>query len=300
MVSRRKFLQAGAVAATAGAIVPTHVFGQGAKPLVAVAKGAPADAVRRAMEALGGMKKFVKQGARVVIKPNMGFPNPPEWATTTNPQVVRAIAELCLEAGAQRVIIFDNPLRDAELCKDKTGIAKAMEGLKGIVVALPDDPKFYQETPVFGGQQLKSTAVAKEVLRADCLISVPVAKSHSATGISMGIKGLMGLVCDRKVFHEQLELNRAVAELLLVIKPKLTIIDAIQALVTRGPSGPGKVEKLDTIVACEDPVAADSYAVGLARWYDREFTGDQVKHLKIAAEMGLGVVDVKMMDIRVV
>jgi uncharacterized protein (DUF362 family) len=108
----------------------------------------------------------------------------------------------------------------------------------------------------------------------------------------------MGLVWDRKVFHEQMELNRAIAEQLVVIKPKLTIVDCLYALLTRGPSGPGKTEKLDTIVASADPVAADSYTVGLARWYNRQFKGEQVKHVKIAGEMGFGEVDVEKMDIK--
>jgi uncharacterized protein (DUF362 family) len=110
----------------------------------------------------------------------------------------------------------------------------------------------------------------------------------------------MGLVWDRKVFHERLELNRAVAEQLIVIKPALTIVDAIYALTTNGPGGPGKVTKLDTIVASTDPVAADSYSVSLARWYNRDFKGEQVKHIKIAAEMGFGEIDIAKMDIKTV
>jgi uncharacterized protein (DUF362 family) len=140
--------------------------------------------------------------------------------------------------------------------------------------------------------------VAKEVLKADCLINVPTAKSHSATGVSLGIKNLMGLVYDRKVFHEKMELNRAIAEQLYIIKPKLTLVDAMNALVTAGPGGPGKVEKLDTIVATTDPVAADAYTVSLARWYNRSFKGTDVKYIKIAAELGFGEADNAKMDIR--
>ncbi|OGJ92191.1 MAG: hypothetical protein A2268_06500 [Candidatus Raymondbacteria bacterium RifOxyA12_full_50_37] len=299
-MSRRRFLGAGAAAVSSTVVAPSLLSAQTAKPVVAVAKGAAADAVRKAVDALGGMGAFVQKGARVVIKPNMGFPNPPEWATTTNPEVVKIVVDLCIEAGARRVIVMDHPLRDAEICKARTGIADMLKDVKQAIVAFPDDPKFYDEVSVPGAQELKKTAVAKEVLKADVLICVPVAKSHSATGVSLSIKGLMGLVWNRQVFHEQMELNRAIAEQLYVIKPKLTIIDAMNALITNGPSGPGKVEKLGTIVASADPVAADSYTVGLARWYNREFKGSQVKHLKIANELGFGEIDIEKMDVRII
>ena len=296
MVSRRTFIKAGAAAAAVHAL-PLPAQPQAAKSRVVVAKGNPRESVRKCVEALGGIKAFVKEGSRVVIKPNMGFPNPPEWGSTTHPEVVRAVAELCVEAGARRIIIFDNPLRDAQLCREKSGIGEAVKDMKAVVIAMPDDPKFYQETPVPGARELKSTAVAKEVLKADCLINVPAAKTHSATGVSLGMKNLMGLVHDRQAFHEKMELNRAIAEQLLVIRPALTIVSAIYALLTRGPSGPGKVEKLDTVVASTDPVAADAYTVTLARWYDRKFEGRQVKCIQIAGEMGLGQADPSNMEI---
>jgi uncharacterized protein (DUF362 family) len=298
-LSRRFFMKSGALAAGLAMAGNARLLAaEPVKPVVAVAKGSAADAVKRAVSALGGMKQFVKSGDRVVIKPNMGFPNPPEWATTTNPEVVKAVVQLCIDAGARRIVVFDNPLRDAEICRERTGIAKAVEGMPGVVIAMPSDIKFYEEKPVPGAKELTTTAVAKEVLKADCLINVPTAKSHSATGVSLGIKNLMGLVYDRKVFHEKMDLNRAIAEQLYIIKPKLTLVDAMNALVTAGPGGPGKVEKLDTIVATTDPVAADAYTVGLVRWYNRSFKGTDVKYIKIAAELGFGEADNAKMDIR--
>jgi uncharacterized protein (DUF362 family) len=302
MITRRDFLKTGgAVAATAATLSSVNVFGEeAAKPIVAVAKGKPEEIVKKAVDALGGMQKFVKKGDRVVLKANMGFPNPPEWGTTTHPAIVKATAQLCLDAGAQRVIVLDNPLRDGKMCKEKSGIGAAVEGMKGVVLALLEDPKFYQETPIPGGKQLKTTAIAKEVLRANCIINVPTAKTHSATGVSLGIKNLMGLIWDRKVMHEQMELNQAIADLLLVIKPTLTIVDCVYVLLTNGPGGPGKTEELNTVVASADPVAADAYTVTIARWYNREFKGAQVKHLKNAFDMGLGQIDIEKMDVKIV
>jgi uncharacterized protein (DUF362 family) len=301
VITRRDFLKTGSAAAAGAAMSSVPVFAQDRKkPLVAVAKGKTGDLVRKAVDALGGIQKFVKQGDRVVLKANMGFPNPPEWGTTTHPDIVKATAQLCLDAGAQRVIIIDHPLRDGMVCKEKSGIGAAVEGMKGVVVALLEDQKFYQDTPIPNGKQLKTTSIAKEVLRANCLINIPTAKSHDATGVSLGIKNLMGLVWDRQFMHEQVELNQAIADLLLVIKPHLTIVNAVYALVTNGPSGPGKTDELNTVVASADPVAADSYTVGIARWYNKEFKGTQVKHIKNAYDMGLGEIDIEKMDVKIV
>lgn len=298
MITRRKFIKTGTLAAGAALTASSSFAQPTGKPLVAVASGTPAEAVQKAISALGGISAFVKKGARVVLKPNMGFPNPPEWSTTTHPDVVKSVTQLCLEAGAQRVIIIDHPLRDGQLCKERSGIGAAVEGMKGAVVALLEDEKFYQETDVAGSQELKKIAIAKEVLRADCLINLPTAKSHSATGVSLGIKNLMGLVWDRTAYHEKMELNRAIAEQLFVLKPSLTIMDCVHVLLTRGPGGPGKTVTLNKIVASTDPVAADSYTTGIARWYNREFTGNQVKHIKIAYELGFGEIEVEKMNVK--
>lgn len=296
MISRRQFIKTGTAAASV-ALTSGSVLAQGKKPVVAVAKGKPNEIVKKAVDALGGIKKFVKQGDRVVIKANMGFPNPPEWSTTTHPEVIKSIAQLCLDAGAQRVILIDNPLRDAQMCKEKSGIGAAIKGMKGVVLAMLKEEKFYKPTQVPKAKQLKSVAIAKEVLRANCLINLPTAKSHSATGVSLGIKNLMGLVWDRTAYHEKMDLNQAIAEQLYIMKPNLSIIDCVYALITNGPAGPGKTVELNTVIASTDPVAADSYTVGIARWYNREFKGNQVKHIKIANELGFGEIDVAKMDI---
>lgn len=298
MVSRRQFIKSGTAAAAGVALTSGNILAQGGKPVVAVAKGKPNEIVKKAVDALGGIKKFVTEGDRVVIKANMGFPNPPEWSTTTNPAVAKSLAQLCLDAGAQRVILIDNPLRDPQMCREKNGIDAAVKGMKGVVLAMLKEEKFYQPTDVPKAKMLKKVAVAKEILRANCLINLPTAKTHSATGVSLGIKNLMGLVWDRSAYHSNMELNMAIAEQLYVMKPNLTIVDCVYALLTNGPAGPGKTVELNTVVASTDPVAADSYTVGIARWYNRDWKGTQVKYIKNAYELGFGEIDVAKMDVK--
>jgi uncharacterized protein (DUF362 family) len=138
----------------------------------------------------------------------------------------------------------------------------------------------------------------KKVLESDVLIAAPVAKSHSATGVSMALKGMMGLIYDRKDFHLNLDIDVAIVDLCTVLKPKLTVIDASRILSEGGPSGPGKVIPMNKIIASRDIVAADSMAVEMGTWYGRKFKGHQVKHIQNADQRGLGNMDISSQTVK--
>ena len=291
--SRREFIKAsmaGAMIVSAGSVVNAVAAPQ-SKSEVYVGKGDAAKMIPRIIKKMGGMGRFVKPGSRVIIKPNMSFTNDATWGNITTPEAVRAVAELCISAGAKRIIICDNTLRDAEICKEKTGIPDAVKDLKQVVVFTPKEESLFEDKTDPKAKTLTSTKVVKEVLRADSVISLPCAKSHGSGGVSLGIKGLMGLVYDRGIMHSGMDLAMAIAEQLYYIKPTLTIVDATRALLDNGPSGPGKVVELNTFVAGVDPVAVDSFAVSLASWYGRQFEGKQVAHIKNAADLGFGNVE---------
>ena len=157
--------------------------------------------------------------------------------------------------------------------------------------------RYFTEVEIPLGKELKSIKVAKAILNADKIINLPTAKSHSATGVSLGIKNLMGLIWSRDFLH-RVNLNKAIAELATVIKPNLTIVDATRALTSGGPGGPGKTVILNTVIAGTDPVAVDSYTVGITQWYNKSFTGKNVKYIVAAQELGLGEIDTNMMLIK--
>ncbi|MBW1943604.1 MAG: DUF362 domain-containing protein, partial [Deltaproteobacteria bacterium] len=121
-------------------------------------------------------------------------PNPPSWATTTHPDVIRELGRLCHEAGASSILVLDNPLRNAALCLKRTGIKDALKDIPGARVEALKNEGFYREVKVTEGLELKTTMIMKPVLDADVLIAAPVAKSHSATGLSFAMKGMMGLI----------------------------------------------------------------------------------------------------------
>jgi uncharacterized protein (DUF362 family) len=268
-----------------------------AEPDLVAITGEPGAAARKAVDLLGGMSRFVRKGNRVVLKPNMSFASGPDRASNTHPALVFAIAQMCLEAGAEQVMVVDNPLQSAELCLRRAGVADACKSLKNVYVQMFTDHKFYREVKVPQGKVLDRVEVLKEVLDSDVLICLPQAKSHSNTGVSMGIKGLMGVIWDRWSFHSKYNINQALADLATVLRPKLTVLDATRALTTGGPGGPGEVVKPNLVIAGSDPVAVDSFGVSVAPWYGQQFKGRQVEHLLAASQRGLGKIDVEQLTI---
>lgn len=300
-MNRRRFLtwqMQGLLLTAAGSLaLPRAVLSAPAAPDVAVVKGAPAAAARAAVELLGGMGRFVRPGQRVVIKPNMSFARPPEAATNTHPEVVRAVAAMCLEAGAGSVRVLDNPLQDATLALQRSGILDACESLgRGLCHQL-SDTSFYQDADIAQGASLRGNAFMRDVLEADVIIAVPVAKSHSGAGVSLSLKGQMGLVLDRHTMHAR-GLDACIVDLNTRIRPHLAVIDATRVLTTGGPGGPGKVITPGEVIASADPVAADAMAVASYEWYGRSFKPSQVGHIRLAHERGLGRMDIDNLDCR--
>jgi uncharacterized protein (DUF362 family) len=296
-ITRRGFLKmaaAGTALTLAGR--PSFIFGREEYDL-AVISGEPVAATRKALDAMGGISRFVKKGQRVVLKPNMSFSRTPDFSATTHPAVVATVAQACIEAGASQVLVLDHTLQRAELCLERTGIREACKNLPGVHVLALQERKFFREIKIPQGKILERVEVIKEVLDHSVLINIPVAKSHSATGVSMGMKGLMGLIWDRESFHSQYNINQAIADLGTVIKPQLTILDATRALVSGGPGGPGEVKKPNLIIAGIDPIAVDSYGVTLVPWYGQNFKGRQVEHLLVSHQRGLGKIDIDQINI---
>ena len=296
-ITRRKFLKmAGAGTALCIAGNPSFSFGKEEYEL-AVISGEPALATRKALEALGGISRFVKKGQRVVLKPNMSFARTPDFSATTHPSVVATVAQACMEAGARQVLVLDHTLQRAELCLERAGIREACKNIPGVHVLALQERKFFGEIKVPRGKVLERVEVFREILDGHVLINMPVAKSHSATGVSLGLKGLMGMIWDRESFHSQYNINQAIGDLATVIKPQLTILDATRALVSGGPGGPGEVKKLNIVIAGIDPIAVDAYGVSIVPWYGQTFKGRQVEHLLVAHQRGLGKIDIDQLKI---
>lgn len=297
-ITRRDFLKTvAAVTASLGGVSGLSLSQSKEEYDLVVVSGEPVSATQKALEALGGISRFVKKGERVILKPNMSFARTPEIGATTHPLVVATVAKACVDAGAKLVLVLDHTLQRPELCLERTGIQEACKPLSKVHVLAVQERKFFKEIKIPNGRVLDRVEVIQEVLDHSVLINLPTAKSHSATGVSLGIKGLMGLIWDRESFHSRYNINQALADLAMVIRPRLTILDATRALTSGGPGGPGEVKTLNLIIAGVDPVAVDSYGVSIVPWYGQAFKGRQVEHLLAAHQRGLGKIDIDQLKI---
>ena len=293
-MERRAFLKTGVGFAAASVLTPHHLtLKSDEKPdLVVVNGGEPADLIRSAVDALGGMERFVSKGDIVVLKANISWDRVPAQAATTNPDVVAEVTRLCLNAGAKRVKVFDRTLNEPMRCYKRSGIEKAAKEA-GADVHHVYDRKF--KTVSFPeGELIKSWELYDEVLEADVIINLPIAKHHSIGGMSLGMKNLMGFLGgNRGKFHRDFEIK--ITDLNTRIKPNLTILDAYRMLLRNGPSGGNlaDVREMKTVAAGVDPVAVDSYGATLF-----EFNPATVAFLNEANGRGLGELDLNKLTIK--
>ncbi len=260
---------------------------------IAVVRNAePEDLARRAIAALGGMSAFVSKGAAVIIKPNMcvayhGY----EYAATTNPWVVAALVKMCFEAGAASVKVMDFGFGGTqEACYTISGIKEQVEAVGGQMAPMPMFE--FIPTPIPSGLRLKQVNLFQDILKADVVINVPIAKVHDLSRLTLGMKNLMGVVRDRQALHAHISQN--LADLASLIKPPLTVLDAVRAMVSNGPTGGSldDVKIMNTVVASRDIVAVDSYGATLFG-----LRPDSLGYVTAATAMGLGRSDLENLKV---
>ena len=254
---------------------------------LAVARGeSPKAVVQAALKALGGIGRFVKPGNDVIVKPNICTAyHSYEYAATTNPEVVAALVELCLGAGARRVRVMDRPFGGlARVAYTRSGIGPAVSAAGGETEIMTEMK--YREVEIPEGLDIKKWTVYGDVLDTDVLINVPIAKDHSLARLTLGMKNLMGVIHNRNQFH--INLGQRLADLSTVVRPALTVVDAVRILVDHGPSSGNldDVRLTNTVIASHDIVAADAYAATMFG-----LTGADVPATRAGAEMGLGTMD---------
>lgn len=297
-MDRRKFLLRSTVAG--GALLTAPIFDTwwqkgraGEIPdLVMTRGGKPRLATKEAVAALGGMERFISRGDIVVIKPNIGFDRQPEQAATTNPEVVATLAEMCLEAGARQVKVFDRPVNDPRRCYVQSGIEAALKPLDGVELKYVDDRRFRDMR--IGGQVLTTWPIYTEAMEADVLINVPIAKHHGSARLTMAIKNWMGIMGgNRSRIHQRLD--QALAEMAAFVKPTLTVLDAHRILVANGPQG-GSLDDVrhpEVIIAGTDEVAIDSLGATLF-----DMKGGDLGYVRKAVELGAGEADLNKLKLR--
>jgi uncharacterized protein (DUF362 family) len=264
-------------------------------PEMVVAQGDdPQQLVRKALEELGGTKRFVRRGDVVVVKPNIAWDRTPEQAANTNPDVVAEVVRLCLEAGARTVTVTDVSTNEPRRAFQRSGIAAAARAA-GAQVILPEERKFKEVD--LRGEVLTIWPVFEPFLAADKVINIPIAKQHSLTGATLGMKNWYGILGgQRHRLHQRI--HESLADLADFMRPTLTIMDAYRVLLRNGPTGGNlaDVALKKTLIAGTDPVAVDAYT-GKAYW---DLDERQLIYLKLASERGLGTLSFEKVRTRVV
>jgi uncharacterized protein (DUF362 family) len=264
--------------------------GEGA--VVAVAEGKDYGQVtRNAIAVLGGMKRFVRSGDVVVVKPNMGWDRSSEQAANTNPLVVRAVVEEALRAGAKKVKVFDRTCNDERRCYVNSGIAGALKGMKNVELKYIENERFRKVA--INGKALSEWELYGEALSADVFINVPVAKHHSLTKLTLGLKNVMGVMGgNRGSIHKNID--NALADVNSVLKSHLVVVDATRVLTAHGPQGGNlsDVKVLNKVIASSDIVAADAYATTLFGFKPEEIAVTVAAHKRGLGEMNLNKVKI--------
>lgn len=261
-------------------------------PDLSVIEGSsPSKITEMAINALGGMRRFISRGDVVVLKPNMAWDRTPEQAANTNPEVVGEVVRLCFEAGAKKVKVFDRTVNDPRRCYVQSGIMEAAKRF-GAEVFYVDDRKFKEFT--INGEVLKRWPLYTEVFEADKVINIPIAKHHGLAKLTMAIKNWMGVMGgSRRQIHQRLD--ESLADIAMIIRPTLTILDATRILIRNGPQGgsPEDVKVLNTVIAGIDQVAVDSYGATLFG-----MRGEDLGYVMVSARRGLGEMDISKLRIK--
>ena len=255
-----------------------------ALPSLAIAHGTEHEkTIRAAMAALGGMDRFIKRGDVVMIKPNVAFDRPPALAATTHPDALRAVAKLCFEAGASKVVVADNPINSPTGCFLKSGLT-AVASEMNLDLLYPETNSFAPLS--LDGEVLKEwTFFNTPFKKATKVIGVAPCKDHNLCHASMTMKNWYGLLGGRRSqFHQYI--HSIVSDFALMMKPTLVVLDGMNVLMKNGPTGGrlSDVKQMGTVVAGTDMVAVDSY--GYTHLMERDIA--ELTYIHKAHERGLG------------
>jgi uncharacterized protein (DUF362 family) len=285
-----------ATSAPTDAPIPTETPAPSATPtpgpdIIVARNGEPEDLVRRAIAALGGMEQFVFPGANVIVKPNICVDfRTYQWAATTNPWVVGTLVKMAFEAGAASVRVMDQTWqRNMTEAYARSGIQEQVEAAGGVMEWMPVE-KFIA-TPAPQGVQFQEFGIYEEILKADVVINVPIAKHHANARLTLGMKNLMGVISNRPAMHDTEvtffgeTFGNRLADLISVLRPTLNVMDAVRMMMDGGPTGFSlqEVKKADTIIVSRDIVALDSYTATLFGLQPEDLV-----YVAAAAQRGLG------------
>ncbi|HEX3043331.1 MAG TPA: DUF362 domain-containing protein [Bacillota bacterium] len=249
-------------------------------------------AVKQVTDLIGGLESIITPGDQVLLKPNLLCASNYQTGATTNPNIIFAVAELCREVGAKRVIVAEGACigDDTDQVFDALGIRElAARHQCGLVNLLKDEFQ-YVVNPL--GRKIKRIRLPRTFIESNVVINLPVMKTHDALAVSLGLKNLKGIIhsSDKKRFHKW-GLAQAVVDLGQLALPELTIMDGTVGLEGVGPIV-GNPVGLGLMLASTDTIAVDRVSMEIMG-----FGLEEVDYLRMAGEQGLGCTDLSQITI---
>jgi uncharacterized protein (DUF362 family) len=296
-ITRREFIKQGA--AVTGGMLGSMVCGRAvpasaAAPDIFVVRGTNYyENTVQAINGLGGMDGIVTRGSRVGLLVNLAFLN---IGAHVHPDMTVAIARMCYDAGAKEVILIKSP---------PWGYyrrTRSDNATREVIRKLNAPRKVYKKITVKGGVALKQAEIMQDLLESDVFINTAIVKNHSATFITAVLKNMMGSASFStcRKFHkgglisgDPIHLAQSIADINLIRRPDLCMMDATEVLATGGPRGPGLLRRPHKVFAGRDPVAVDTYATRLLG-----IDPDKILMLDYAARHGLGQKDLNKILIK--
>jgi uncharacterized protein (DUF362 family) len=295
---RRDFIKTGAIAVGASFIPFQDIIAADEKTKVYEISGIPENTILKLFATLGGIKSLINKDiskATILIKPNICLPHKDTNATITSLAAVKTICEYLLQEGVGRIIIADHTLQTADQFESIEMVTYVRSNPK-LSLMLANEQRFYNPRQI-DGQVLKTTETLKILEKVDYFINLPTAKHHQATHVSLSLKGLMGVIWDRQVFHTEIDLDQAIADLAKVIRPHLNIVDASRVLLNRGPVGPGPIDNAGKLYASTDMVAVDAIVASRYNFGGKSLSSKDIPHIWNAYKSGVGEIEQEKIDL---
>ena len=278
-----------------------NLFVRDGRPLVSKVayEGNLKESIGLSVSLIGGIKKLVKKGDIILLKPNYNTADP--YPGSSDPEFIKAVIDMLYESGAGKVIVGERTaFLHSRKVLEQAGIVKVAEEAGAEVRVFGKDGwhaifdrKGWRRTKVPGGQYLHKVSLAKEATEIDKIVYVPLIKTHHAAEFTGSIKLSMGFVkpfFDQITFHAR-HLQEKLAELSLVVKPDLIIMDARKVFITGGPAK-GELREPNLILASGNQVAIDVEGVKILQSYSGHSLKDKnvwdLMQIRHAVKLGLG------------
>lgn len=247
------------------------------------------ESILKAVDFIGGFNKTIEKGDDVLLKPNFNTADPPP--ASSDPEFVKAVIELLFEHGAGKVVVGESSmfsLHTRNVFKETGMLSKAEEA--GAELVFFDEGRWVK-VPT-GGKYLKTVSLPETALNATKLVYVCCMKVHKFAKFTLSLKLAVGFMkpSERMLLHMR-HLEEKIADLNLVVRPSLIIMDGRKCFINGGPAC-GELREPNVVLASGDRVAIDVEALKIIEGYEgASLKEDPWSYTQIrrAAELGLGV-----------